>query len=179
MDQRLTRAPAPDTGTLISEPHLSTSDEAQRIDTTRAPIVSVTQVTITCEGAAAEVAAKQNATTIGALKRLGSAVESMAIPDSANPERLLSFNRGHWGVEAHHWMLDWNWDEDRCTIRTGQGPENISRLRRFATGLIQAKSNDSVSATIDKLARKVRRVFDDLRMTAKSNPRAAQTAPVG
>ncbi|MEA1053388.1 phage tail tape measure protein [Lamprobacter modestohalophilus] len=34
---------------------------------------------ITREGTAAEVAAKQNATTIGALKRLGSAVESMAI----------------------------------------------------------------------------------------------------
>jgi hypothetical protein len=57
--------------------------------------------------------------------------------------------------------------------------KNISRLRRFATGLIQAKSNDSVSATIDKLARKVRLVFDYLRMTANSNPRVGQTAPVG
>ncbi|MBK1725339.1 hypothetical protein, partial [Thiocystis violacea] len=60
----------------------------------------------------------------------------------------------------------WNWDEDRCTIRTGHGPENITRLRRFAIGLIKTKSKDSVAATIGKLARRVRRVFDYLGMTA-------------
>ncbi|MCP3878786.1 MAG: ISAs1 family transposase [Sulfitobacter sp.] len=92
-------------------------------------------------------------------------------PQSADPVRLLAFNRDHWGVEAHHYILDWNWDEDRCTIRTGHGPENITRLRRFATGLIQSKSTDSVAATIAKLARNVRRVFDYMRMTENSNPR--------
>jgi predicted transposase YbfD/YdcC len=91
-------------------------------------------------------------------------------PESADAERLLALNRGHWGVEAHHYILDWNWDEDRCTIRTGHGPENITRLRRFATGLIKPKSRDSVAATIAKLARNVRRVFDYLRMTENSVP---------
>jgi predicted transposase YbfD/YdcC len=90
----------------------------------------------------------------------------------ADPARLLAFNRAHWGIEAHHYILDWNWDEDRCTIRTGHGPENITRLRRFAVGLIKSKSSDSVAATIDKLARNVRRVFDYLRMTRNSNPRS-------
>jgi predicted transposase YbfD/YdcC len=93
-------------------------------------------------------------------------------PESADAARLLAFNRAHWGVEAHHYILDWNWDEDRCTIRTGHGPENITRLRRFATGLIKSKSRDSVSATINKLARNVRRVFDYLRMTGNSIPRS-------
>ena len=93
-------------------------------------------------------------------------------PQSADPARLLAFNRAHWGIEAHHYILDWNWDEDRCTIRTGHGPENITRLRRFAVGLIQSKGSDSVAATIDKLARNVRRVFDYLRMTRNSNPRS-------
>ncbi len=92
-------------------------------------------------------------------------------PDSADAARLLAFNRNHWCVEAHHYILDWNWDEDRCTLRTGHGPENITRLRRFATGLIKSKSRDSVSATIAKLARNVRRVFDYLRMTDNSIPR--------
>lgn len=92
-------------------------------------------------------------------------------PESADAARLLAFNRDHWGVEAHHYILDWNWDEDRCTLRTGHGPENITRLRRFATGLIKSKSRDSVTATIDKLARNVRRVFDYLRMTGNSVPR--------
>ena len=96
-------------------------------------------------------------------------------PQSADPARLLAFNRAHWGIEAHHYILDWNWDEDRCTIRTGHGPENITRLRRFATGLIKSKSRDSVAATIDKLARNVRRVFDYLRMTDNSIPRAQRS----
>jgi hypothetical protein len=66
----------------------------------------------------------------------------------------------------------WNWDEDRCTLRTGHGPENITRLRRFATGLIKSKSRDSVAATIRKFARNVRHVFDYLRLTGNSIPRS-------
>ncbi len=92
-------------------------------------------------------------------------------PESADAERVLKFNREHWGIESLHYILDWNWDEDRCMLRTGHGPENITRLRRFAIGLIKSKSNDSVAATIRKLARKARRVFDYLRMTGNSQPR--------
>jgi predicted transposase YbfD/YdcC len=101
-------------------------------------------------------------------------------PQSADAERLLAFNRAHWGVESCHYILDWNWDEDRCTLRTGHGPENITRLRRFAIGQIKSISRDSVAATIRKLARKVRRVFDYLHMTDNSTPRdRLQTARVG
>ena len=89
-------------------------------------------------------------------------------PLSANAEQVLKFNRDHWRVESHHYLLDWNWNEDRCTIRTGYGPENITCLRRFATGLIKSISKDSVASTIEKLARNVRRVFDYLRMTENS-----------
>jgi hypothetical protein len=89
-------------------------------------------------------------------------------PMSANAMQVLAFNRKHWRIERHHYVLDWNWDEDRCTIRTGHGPANITRLRRFAIGLIKAISKDSVAATISKLARNVRRAFDYLRMTKNS-----------
>lgn len=92
-------------------------------------------------------------------------------PESANAERVLKFNREHWGVESHHYILDWNWNEDRCMIRTGHGPANITRLRRFAVGLIKSISKDSVASTIKKLARNVRRVFDYLRMTDNSRLR--------
>ena len=92
-------------------------------------------------------------------------------PETADAARLLAFNREHWGVEACHYILDWNWDEDRCTLRTGHGPENITRLRRFAVGLIKSKSSDTVAATIRKLSRNVRYVFDYLRMTRNSVPR--------
>ena len=89
-------------------------------------------------------------------------------PASADAERVFKFNREHWGVESHHYILDWNWNEDRCTISTGHGPENITCLRRFTNGLIKSISKDSVSSITKKLARNVRRVFDYLRMTANS-----------
>ena len=89
-------------------------------------------------------------------------------PESANAKQLLKFNREHWRVESHHYTLDWNWNEDRCTIRTGHGPANITRLRRFAIGLIVSKSKESVAYTIQKLARSTRLVFDYMRMTKNS-----------
>lgn len=100
-------------------------------------------------------------------------------PESADAARVLAFNRSHWGVEAHHYLLDWNWDEDRCTLRTGHGPANITRLRRLAIGLIKSKSRDSVAATISKLARNVRYVFDYLRMTNNSIPRSSRPCGEG
>ncbi|MDN5850723.1 MAG: ISAs1 family transposase [Nitrococcus sp.] len=89
-------------------------------------------------------------------------------PDSADAEQVLALNRNHWSIEACHYILDWNWDEDRCRIRTGYGPQNTTRLRRFAIGLIKDKSRDSVSATLNKIHRNIRLVFDYLRMTVNS-----------
>jgi len=102
---------------------------------------------------------------------------------------VLAFNCGHWTIEnschylldwnwdenSCHYLLDWNWDEDRCTLRTGHGPENITALRRFAIGAIRSKSRDTVAATLQRLARHVRLVFDYLRMT--DNSRRHPTAP--
>ena len=85
-------------------------------------------------------------------------------PDTASAERLLALNRGHWTVEATHHILDCCWEEDRCRIRTGHGPENTTRLRRFAIGVIRAKSH-YVAAAVRRLNRKSRLVFDYLKMT--------------
>ena len=111
------------------------------------------------------------------IKKTGKETHEMAYgltshsPVSASAKQVLGFNRAHWGIESHHYTLDWNWHEDRCTIRTGHGPENITRLRRFTIGLIKAISKDSVASTIRMLARNIRRVFDYLRMTKNSQPR--------
>ena len=93
-------------------------------------------------------------------------------PETATPERLLTLNRGHWTIEAAHHILDWSFDEDRSRIRTGHGPENMTRLRRFAIGLIKARSL-AVAETMRNLARNPRRVLDFLKMTANACPQAA------
>ena len=91
---------------------------------------------------------------------------------AATPQRLLTLNRGHWTIEATHHILDWSFDEDRSRIRTGHGPENMTRLRRFAIGLIQGRGL-GVAETMRNLARNPRRVLDFLKMTANASRRAA------
>lgn len=91
----------------------------------------------------------------------------------ADAQRLLEVNRGHWSIEnSCHYVLDWNYDEDRGRIRTGYGPENVTRLRRFAISVIKSMGNarpvPSVAQKMRELASNSRLVFDYLRMTANS-----------
>ena len=91
------------------------------------------------------------------------------VAEQAGPQQVLKVNRGHWTIEnSCHYILDWNYDEDRSRIRTGYGPENISRLRRFAIGVIKSKGARSVAQKMRQLARSVRLVFDYMRMTKNS-----------
>jgi predicted transposase YbfD/YdcC len=91
-------------------------------------------------------------------------------PQQASPQRVLAVNRGHWSIESVHYIIDWNYDEDRSQIRTGFGPENITRLRRFAVGILKSfqKPAQSIAEMMRKLAFRNRLVFDYLRMTKNS-----------
>lgn len=90
-------------------------------------------------------------------------------PDLANAKKVLQDNRGQWAIEnSCHYIIDWNYDEDRSRIRTGHGPENITRLRRFAIGIIKSKGVKSVTQKMMELAKNTRSVFDYLRMTQNS-----------
>jgi predicted transposase YbfD/YdcC len=94
-------------------------------------------------------------------------------PQQASPQQVLKLNRGHWIIESTHYLLDWNYDEDRCRIRTGHGPENITRLRRFALGILksfQPKTKETIATMMRPLSFSVRRVFDYLRMTKNAAP---------
>lgn len=97
-------------------------------------------------------------------------------PLEASPQRLLAINRGHWAIESVHYLIDWNYDEDRSRIRTGFGPENITRLRRFAVGILKSfqKPAQSIAAMMRKLCFNTRLVFDYLRMTINSAPGACE-----
>ena len=97
-------------------------------------------------------------------------------PAQAAPRELLRINRGHWAIEnSCHYVLDQTWDEDRCRIRVGHGPENTSRLRRFAISVLNmhAKPGDSIASMTRRLAAKTRLVFDYLLMTRNSTGHGA------
>jgi len=86
-------------------------------------------------------------------------------PAQAKPQRLLTINRGHWAIESCHYLLDWNYDEDRSRIRTGFGSENMTRLRRFAIGILKSRAVKNVAQKLRVLNRNIRLVFDYLCMT--------------
>ena len=89
--------------------------------------------------------------------------------EQADPQNVLATNRGHWTIEnSCHYIIDWNYHEDRSRIRTGHGPDNITRLRRFAVSSIKSKGVRSVAQKMRQLMLNVRLVFDYLRMTENS-----------
>lgn len=85
-------------------------------------------------------------------------------------QKVLETNRGHWCIEnSCHYVIDWNYDEDRSRIRSGHAPENITRLRRFATGVIaRAKGSCSSAQKMRQLSFNPRIVLDYLKMTENS-----------
>jgi len=90
-------------------------------------------------------------------------------PEQANARRVLETNRFHWSIEnSCHYVIDWNYDEDRSRISIGYGPENMTRFRRFAVSIIKSKGVKSVAQKMRQLTRNTRLVFDYLRMTKNS-----------
>ena len=52
--------------------------------------------------------------------------------------RLADAVRGHWGIEnSVHWVLDVNFNEDRCRCRKDHSDVNFALLRRLALNLLQ------------------------------------------
>ena len=89
--------------------------------------------------------------------------------DEVDAEHVLITSRGHWSIEnGCHYVIDWNFDEDRSRISKGNGPENITRLRRFAISIIKLKGAPNVAQKMRQLGCSIRMVFDYLRMTKNS-----------
>lgn len=54
-----------------------------------------------------------------------------------DPARALKAIRAHWGVEAMHWILDMDFDEDRSRARTEDIAENLAMLRHVALNVLR------------------------------------------
>lgn len=98
--------------------------------------------------------------------------------EQMTPKQLLAVNRNHWRIESVHYIIDWNYDEDRSRIRTGHGPANVTRLRRFAVGVLKSyqKPGQYIPEMMRQLARRPRQVLDYLKLTANSAGRTPRHA---
>lgn len=52
--------------------------------------------------------------------------------------RFAAAVRGHWGIEASHWVLDVTFNEDRCRSRKNHSDQNFALMRRLAMNLLRA-----------------------------------------
>ncbi len=69
-----------------------------------------------------------------------------------DPEKLLSYIRGHWAVENRlHWSLDISFGDDQRRSRTGNGAENAARLARIALNLLKAEKSLKASIKSKRL----------------------------
>lgn len=62
----------------------------------------------------------------------------------AGPERLARLVRGHWRIEALHYIRDVSFSEDVSRVRSGTGPQNMAMLRNLAIPLLAGLGYASV-----------------------------------
>jgi predicted transposase YbfD/YdcC len=71
---------------------------------------------------------------------------------SGNAKQMNRAIRKHWAIEnSLHWVLDVTFNEDKCRVRTGNGAENLSIIRRVALNAIK---NDKTAKVSLKIRRK-------------------------
>lgn len=73
--------------------------------------------------------------------------------DRASAKELLSFSRGHWGIENRlHWVRDVTFGEDGCRMRTGDGPQNLAALRNAGLTLLRAANHNAIASALRRFA---------------------------
>ncbi|MHB1764589.1 MAG: ISAs1 family transposase [Gammaproteobacteria bacterium] len=69
-------------------------------------------------------------------------------PEQASPARLLSLVRKHWGIEAHHWIRDAVFGEDKSATRKGSAPVFMTLLRNLAIALLRLSGRNQIAESL-------------------------------
>ena len=83
--------------------------------------------------------------------RTGTHQETVFLVTSRPPARaprrhLLAWIRGHWSVEARHWLRDVTFGEDRSRLRGGHAPQIMATLRNLCLTLIRRTGTTQIAA---------------------------------
>jgi len=71
----------------------------------------------------------------------------------ADPVLLTRWLRGHWAIEALHWVRDVSFDEDRSQVRTGNGPQIMAALRNLVITALRLAGVTNIAAALRHHAR--------------------------
>lgn len=73
--------------------------------------------------------------------------------ETASPQVLAEFVRGHWGIENRlHWVRDVTFDEDHSQVRTGNSPQIMASLRNAAITLLRLAGYSNIAAALHEHA---------------------------
>jgi predicted transposase YbfD/YdcC len=65
---------------------------------------------------------------------------------SSNSSQIAKAVRQHWGIEnSLHWVLDVNFNEDACRVRSLHAPHNLALVRRFALNILNCEQTFKAS----------------------------------
>jgi predicted transposase YbfD/YdcC len=74
--------------------------------------------------------------------------------DRADAAQLLRYNRGHWGIESHHWVRDVSMGEDACRENSGHCPQNLAAFRNVSVSLLRLSGVNEILSTLRTFATK-------------------------
>ncbi|MGH2345701.1 MAG: ISAs1 family transposase [Chloroflexota bacterium] len=67
-------------------------------------------------------------------------------PARATRHQVLRWIRGHWSIEARHWVRDVTFGEDRSRLRGGHAPQIMAALRNLCLTLIRRAGAPGIAA---------------------------------
>ncbi len=71
----------------------------------------------------------------------------------ARADLISAAIRGHWRIEALHWIRDVTFGEDLSQIRTGRGPAVMATLRNFAVSRHRLAGDTNIAGACRRTAR--------------------------
>jgi predicted transposase YbfD/YdcC len=73
--------------------------------------------------------------------------------DRAPAAELLRLSRAHWGIENRlHCVRDVTFDEDRCRVRAGSGPQVFAGVRNAVITMLRRLGFTNLQAAIEHFA---------------------------
>ena len=83
----------------------------------------------------------------------------------ADPALLARWLRGHWAIEALHWVRDVSFDEDRSQVRTGNGPQIMAAFRNLVITALRLAGYTNIAAALRHHARDAQRPLVTYKIT--------------
>ena len=84
--------------------------------------------------------------------------------ERANAAQLLQYNRGHWGIESHHWVRDVTLGEDACRAKVKHCPQNLAAFRNVSLTLLRHSGINEILSTLRTFATRPYELLKFLRM---------------